>query len=103
MKLQVVVRFAVVGFIMRFDKTSDGFKMMVPCDLCEGDFQFGPNRSAGRKVVSWDAMVCETSDRMNWDGIDPHRHAALIQRLKQSGVQLQLLPGGFVKIPAQGH
>jgi hypothetical protein len=40
---------------------------------------------------------------MNWDGIDPHRHATLIQRLEQSRVKLQLLPGGFVKIPAQEH
>jgi hypothetical protein len=88
---------------MRVEQTADSFKVMIPCDLCRREFQFGPHRYAGRKVVSWDIMICETCDNMNWDGIDPHRHPELMRRLRAEGVPLRELRGGFIAIPSRGH
>ncbi len=87
---------------MRVQHTAESFKVMIPCDLCRGEFQFGPHRYAGRKVVMWDIRICDTCDSMNWDGLDPHRHPELMRRLTEQGVPLRRLPGGFVEIPARG-
>ena len=71
---------------MRVEQTTDSFKMMISCDLCRGGFQFGPHRYAGRKVVAWDVLICDTCHSMNWDGLDPHRHPELMRRLREQGV-----------------
>ena len=59
---------------MRVDHTDDGIKIMIPCGLCGGEFQFGPHRYAGRPVASWGISVCDTCESMNWDGIVPQQH-----------------------------
>jgi hypothetical protein len=91
---------------MRVERTDDGFKNMIACGLCGlcgQEFQFGPHRYAGRKVVVWNVIVCDTCDSMNHDGLDPHQHRELMARLKDEGVALQKLPGGFIAIPGRGH
>ncbi len=88
---------------MRVEPTAGSFKVMIPCELCGREFQFGPHRYAGRKVVSWNIMICETCDQMNHDGLDPHRHPELMRRLQAERVALRRLPGGFIAIPAFGH
>ncbi len=88
---------------MRVEQTADSFMVMIPCDLCGREFQSGPHRYAGRKVVSWDIMICETCDNMNWDGIDPRRHPELMRRLRAEGAPMRELRGGFIAIPSRDH
>lgn len=87
---------------MRVVRTDKSYKNLIGCNLCSGEFQFGPHRYAGRRVVSWGVMICETCDSMNHDGLVPERHSALLARLRSEGVALQTLPGGFIAIPGRG-
>lgn len=88
---------------MRTEQTDAGRALKIPCDLCGGEFPYGLSRFAGRKVDAWGIRICDTCDRMNHDGLDPHRHPALMQRLKAEGTELRKLPGGFIAIPGSGH
>jgi hypothetical protein len=88
---------------MRVVQTIDGVRNLIACDLCGDEFQFGPHRYAGRKVVAWNVMICEMCDSMNHDGLDPGRHVILMRRLKEGGTPLRELQGGFIAIPPYGH
>lgn len=88
---------------MRVETNTDGHRVMIPCGFCHKEFQYGPHRYAGRKIVAWNVLICETCDDMNHDGLDPHRHMKLVQRLKGEGVHLDWLDGGFLAIPARGY
>jgi hypothetical protein len=89
---------------MRTERLPDGdYAFMYRCDFCGGEFRYGQHRYAGRKIVEWDARICEPCDRMNYDGLVPQQHPELMQRLAANGTKLHRLPGGFIRIPPAGH
>jgi hypothetical protein len=84
-------------------EADDEQRVTYPCGLCGSAVQFGPHRYAGRKIVEWDTLICEVCENSNWDGLDPGHHRDLMQRLQATGIRLQVLPGGFIRIPPRGH
>jgi hypothetical protein len=72
---------------------------MIPCFLCKRDFQFGPNRYAGRGIGAWNIRICDLCESMNHDGIVPHQHPELMAHLAQQGVTVQLNAKGWLPIP----
>jgi hypothetical protein len=85
--------------MLRTERTSDGYKHFLQCDLCRREFQFGPGRYAGRKVVSWNILVCERCEAANHDGLVPQSHPDLMKRLADRGVEVRLNSRGWLSIP----
>jgi hypothetical protein len=79
--------------------TADGPKHFVRCFLCQNEFQYGPNRYAGRPVKAWGIQICELCERMNDDGLVTEQHPRLIAHLRQAGVAFQPNARGWLDIP----
>ena len=84
---------------VRTERTADGFRNMVPCFLCEREFQFGPGRYAGRHIDAWAVNVCETCEKGNHDGLVIESHPRLVHHLAENGVVWRRNARGWVDLP----
>lgn len=62
--------------------------IMSTCDVCGGQFRYGPHRYDLRRNQTYDIMVCDTCHQANWDGWAPHYEEKVTKRLKEKGLPL---------------
>lgn len=74
-------------------------KFMETCFLCRRRFQFGPHIYAGRRVLTWDIMICETCDKSNHDSIVVGHFPHLEKYLAEKGIALPINAKGHIAIP----
>lgn len=72
------------------------------CDLCEQPFRYGAHRYDGRYVPRWKVRICDTCDKMNWDGIVVSGRDAFLEKLRANGVEIKLNERGLLMIPPMG-
>jgi hypothetical protein len=77
----------------------ENHKIFYDCLLCSKPFQFGPSVYKGRHIPQWDAQLCDTCLRSNWDGIVLEAHPRLRQHLSEKGVEIRLNASGWLDIP----
>lgn len=80
-------------------KSSDDFKLMYDCALCESPFQFGPHLYQGQPVNAWNIMLCKNCIKDNRDGVVPSAHPELIRYIKGQGIELKYYSNGHLAWP----
>ncbi len=63
-------------------------KFVASCDVCGGQFHYGPHRYDLRKNHTYDIMVCEACHNSNWDGWAPHLEPRVTKRLVEKDTPL---------------
>jgi hypothetical protein len=76
------------------------FKHMCACFLCKREFQFGPHRYDGRRIPTWDIMVCDTCYQGNHDGIVPNTYPHLPEYLRSLAITIQTNDKGWIPFPS---
>ncbi len=61
-------------------------KIMMACDTCAKQFQFGPHRYEGRPIKLYGVTVCDSCWNGNWDGWAPHFEPILKEHLKRNNL-----------------
>ena len=84
---------------MRTERTDASLKHYENCFFCKKEFQYGPHRYAGRSVPVWGLLICEMCDSMNWDGLVPEQHPAVMRHLADKGITPARNAKGWVGIP----
>jgi hypothetical protein len=74
--------------------------MQVQCFLCKKTFEFGPQRSEGRRIHDWGIMVCHSCRTANWDGIPPLSYPHLVDLLRTRGIEITLNRFGRISWPS---
>ncbi len=75
-------------------------KYICECFLCKRRFQFGPQVYDGKRIPSWNVMVCRNCYDANWDGIVPETHPHLIPYLQSRGGRVALNEHGWISWPS---
>jgi hypothetical protein len=78
----------------------DGQKIMLRCLVCDREFQCGPSIYNGRFIGQWDAAICDTCIKFNWDGIVPSVRPHVIEHLKERKIPYSLNSNGWLDIPS---
>lgn len=73
---------------------------MLRCLVCDGEFQYGPSIYNGRFIAQWDAAICDTCIKFNWDGIVPAVRPHVIEYLKERKILFSLNSRGWLDIPS---
>ena len=63
-------------------------KITKQCDLCRGEFQYGPGLYEGRWIAKYKLLVCKTCWASNWDGWSPAHEPAFLSHLAKHGIEL---------------
>ncbi len=66
----------------------DTHKIMLRCDLCNREFQFGPHRYDGKHILRYQITVCMSCWNGNCDGWAPHLDERLISHLEKKGLPI---------------
>jgi hypothetical protein len=69
------------------------------CFLCKRSFKIGPHLYEGKRIPSWNIMICDTCRDSNWDGIVPNSHKDLVEYLEVQGIEIHLNEKGWINIP----
>jgi hypothetical protein len=64
----------------------EAHKVMLHCDLCNKEFQFGPHKFDGKHIPRYQITVCKPCWDGNWDGWAPHLEKRLISHIEKNGL-----------------
>lgn len=71
-------------------------KIMVGCDLCGRQFEFGVE---GRHIGVWDVTVCRSCGSSPHGEVTPIRHKKLKEILDAKGISYSLSDQGWIRWP----
>ena len=61
-------------------------KVMLPCYICDQQFQFGPHVYDGKFIPTYELTVCRTCYSANHDGWAPHYEQKILKHLEEKGI-----------------
>jgi hypothetical protein len=61
-------------------------KVILQCDVCGSDYQFGPHRYDGHKCRGYEIFVCHPCNSSNWDGWGPMLEPKILKILEQKEI-----------------
>ncbi len=83
---------------MRMEESGSEMKMY-DCLVCRRAFQIGPHVYDGRWIAQWNASVCNSCIKMNWDGVVPSVRPHVIEHLEAEKIDYELNDKGRLDIP----
>jgi hypothetical protein len=66
----------------------DGQKIMIRCQLCNSEFQFGPHFYNGKVISTYKLTLCMSCYDGNWDGFAPQYEAIFEKHLTDHGIPI---------------
>ncbi len=72
---------------------------MVACFLCDGNFQFGPDRYDGEQISAWGVVLCNSCYQSIADGVAPESGYRLIDHLAERRLPARRDGRGWLNVP----